>query len=254
MLTWADASFPQLMKAEKADAFVFSQGTSLEPADYYVADASLAKPVRLTDQRPQVAKFTWSPGVQLVNYTSEKGDKLQAALFLPANYEKGKTYPTVVNFYEKMSQTANQFANPSANGFNRSVYTSAGYAVLVPDIVYRVNDPGMSAVWCMVPAVKAAIATGIVDAEARRHHRPLVGRLPDGVPGHADRHLRRRGRRRAADRHGQHVFAGLQEHRRRRTARSSRAARGASRAASGTTGTPTTATRRCSSPRTSRRR
>jgi dipeptidyl aminopeptidase/acylaminoacyl peptidase len=98
-----------------------------------------------------------------VNYTSEKGDKLQAALFLPANYEKGKSYPTVVNFYEKMSQTANQFAAPSANGFNRSVYTSHGYAVFVPDITYRVNDPGMSAVWCMVPAVKAAIATGIVD-------------------------------------------------------------------------------------------
>ena len=35
--------------------------------------------------------------------------------------------------------------------------------MFVPDITYRVNDPGMSAVWCMVPAVKAAIATGIVD-------------------------------------------------------------------------------------------
>ncbi len=151
------------MKARKADTYIFTRGTSLEPADYYVADASLANPARVTDQRPQVARFTWSPGVQLVNYTSEKGDKLQAALFLPANYEKGRSYPTVVNFYERMSQTANQFAAPSANGFNRSVYTSHGYAVLVPDIAYRVNDPGMSAVWCMVPAVKAAIATGIVD-------------------------------------------------------------------------------------------
>ena len=163
MLMWEDASFPTLLKSASGDAYVFNRGTALEPADYYVADASLAKPVRLTDQRPQVEKFTWSPGVQLINYTSDKGDKLQAALFLPANYEKGKAYPTVVNFYEKMSQTANQFANPTANGFNRSVYTSAGYAVFVPDITYRVNDPGMSAVWCMVPAVKAAIATGIVD-------------------------------------------------------------------------------------------
>ena len=40
----------------------------------------------------------------LVNYTSDKGDKLQGALFLPAGYEKGKTYPTIVNIYEKMSQ------------------------------------------------------------------------------------------------------------------------------------------------------
>ena len=62
-----------------------------------------------------------------------------------------------------MSQGANQFANPGANGFNRSVYTSNGYAVFVPDITYRVNDPGMSAVWCMVPALKAAIATGVID-------------------------------------------------------------------------------------------
>jgi dipeptidyl aminopeptidase/acylaminoacyl peptidase len=164
LLGWSDVSYPQMMKARKAEVFVYSRGTSLEPADYYASsEASLANPVRLTDQRPQVAQFAWSSGVQLVNYTSEKGDKLQAALFLPANYEKGKSYPTVVNFYEKMSQTANQFAAPSANGFNRSVYTSHGYAVFVPDITYRVNDPGMSAVWCMVPAVKAAIATGIVD-------------------------------------------------------------------------------------------
>jgi len=152
-----------MMKAKKADAYLFTRGSSTEPSDYYATEASLADPVRITDQRPQVEPFAWSPGVQLVNYTSDKGDKLQAALFLPANYEKGKSYPTVVNFYEKMSQTANQFSSPAANGFNRSVYTSNGYAVFVPDITYRVNDPGMSAVWCMVPAVKAAIATGIVD-------------------------------------------------------------------------------------------
>ena len=164
IIGWGDVSYPSLMKAKKADVFVYARGTSLEPNDFYLStDPMLADPVRLTDQRPQVAQFTWSPGVQLVNYVSDKGDKLQAALFLPANYEKGRSYPTIVNFYERLSQTANQFAAPSANGFNRSVYTSHGYAVLVPDIAYRVNDPGMSAVWCMVPAVKAAIATGIVD-------------------------------------------------------------------------------------------
>jgi dipeptidyl aminopeptidase/acylaminoacyl peptidase len=47
---------------------------------------------------------------------------------------------------------------------NRSLYTSRGYAVLDPDIVYRINDPGMSAVWCVIPAVKAAIATGMIDS------------------------------------------------------------------------------------------
>ncbi|HSF23426.1 MAG TPA: prolyl oligopeptidase family serine peptidase, partial [Blastocatellia bacterium] len=32
-----------------------------------------------------------------------------------------------------------------------------------PDIVYKVNDPGMSAVWCVLPALEAAIKTGVVD-------------------------------------------------------------------------------------------
>src|SRR5207245_1410498 len=54
---------------------------------------------------------------------------------------------------------------PSANGFNPAVYTSNGYAVLMPDIVYQVNDPGMSAVWCVLPALEAAIATGVVDRD-----------------------------------------------------------------------------------------
>ncbi len=33
----------------------------------------------------------------------------------------------------------------------------------MPDITYTVNDPGISAVWSVLPALKAAIATGIVD-------------------------------------------------------------------------------------------
>ena len=162
---WGDASYARLLKAEKADVLFYTKETALEPADFYATDSRFGEPKRVTDTRPQVAQFHWTPGVQLVNYTCDKGDKLQAALYLPANYEKGKSYPTMVNFYERMSQGANTFTNPTANGFNRSVYTSHGYAVLVPDIVYKVNDPGMSAVWCMVPAVKAAIATGIVDAK-----------------------------------------------------------------------------------------
>jgi fermentation-respiration switch protein FrsA (DUF1100 family) len=165
VLSWSDASFGTLIKAKDADQFVFTRSTATEPNDYYVVDASFGKSERLTDQRPQLSVYRWTGGSMLINYTSDKGDKLQAALFLPAGYEKGKSYPTIVNIYEKMSQGANQFASPTANGFNRSFYTSNGYAVLLPDITYKVNDPGMSAVWCVVPALKAAIATGVVDAK-----------------------------------------------------------------------------------------
>ena len=164
MLTWDDASFGALMQPKAADRLVYTSSTVTDPNDYYIADMDLKQSKRLTDQRPDLANYAWTAGSMLVNYTSAKGDKLQGALFLPAGYEKGKSYPTIVYIYEKLSQGAHQFAVPTANGFNRSVYTSNGYAVLMPDITYQINDPGTSAVWCVVPALKAAIATGVVDA------------------------------------------------------------------------------------------
>jgi dipeptidyl aminopeptidase/acylaminoacyl peptidase len=151
-------------RARDADAWFFTRQTFRDFPDYWTSDATFRSPRRLTNANPQQKDFAWSAGARLIDYVSDKGDSLQGALFLPANYEPGKKYPTVVYIYEKLSQGLHAYAVPNdTRAFNPSVYTSRGYAVLMPDIVYRVNDPGMSAVWCVVPAVKAAIATGIVD-------------------------------------------------------------------------------------------
>jgi dipeptidyl aminopeptidase/acylaminoacyl peptidase len=163
MVFWGDEGYGRLSKAKNADIYLYTRDTTLTPAEYYVTDSTLKPGTKITNFVAQQEPFHWSSGAMIVNYTSEKGDKLQGALYLPANYEKGKSYPTIVQIYEKLSQGMNRYAGPSANGYNRAVYTSNGYAVFNPDITYRINDPGMSAVWCVVPAVKAAIATGVVD-------------------------------------------------------------------------------------------
>lgn len=162
-LTWEDASFGRLMKARKADVIVYSKETRGETPNFYATTLAFGPGKKISDVYPDQKNFAWSSDAMLLDYTSDKGRKLQGSLFLPANYEKGKQYPMVVYIYERLTQGHNTYARPSSNGFNRSVYTSNGYAVLMPDITYHVNDPGMSAVWSVVPAVKAAIATGIVD-------------------------------------------------------------------------------------------
>jgi dipeptidyl aminopeptidase/acylaminoacyl peptidase len=164
-LMWDDAAYSGLIKAKNADVYLYTRETYHDAPDYYVADASLANAKKITTSTPQQKDFLWSSGVKLIDYTSAKGDKLQGALHLPANYQPGKSYPTIVYIYEKLSQGANFYAQPTATGFNKSVYTSNGYAVLMPDIVYKVNDPGMSAVWCVPPALEAAIKTGVVDKD-----------------------------------------------------------------------------------------
>jgi dipeptidyl aminopeptidase/acylaminoacyl peptidase len=153
------------VKAKNADVYLYTRETEKDYPDYYVADRTLHDGRRLTHANPQQEKFAWSKGAILVNYTSAKGARLQGALFLPANYEENKRYPTIVYIYEKLSQGLHRYAAPTASGFNKSVYTSNGYAVFMPDITYQVNDPGRSAVWCVVPALEAAIATGVVDRE-----------------------------------------------------------------------------------------
>jgi dipeptidyl aminopeptidase/acylaminoacyl peptidase len=166
MLNWDDASYTTLLKAKRGDTFLYTRETVNEFPNYYAAtNASLSNASKITDANPQQKEFLWSKGSRLVDYVSDKGDKLQGALYLPANYEPGKSYPTIVYIYEKLSQGTNAYPHPTYNGFNIAAYTSNGYAVLTPDIVYKVNDPGMSAVWCVLPAVKAAIATGVVDAK-----------------------------------------------------------------------------------------
>ncbi|MBX3278045.1 MAG: S9 family peptidase [Acidobacteria bacterium] len=163
MLVWDDAAFGGLMKAKKAERYFYTRETYRDYPDYQVADAMLAGAKTLTAANTQQKDYLWSSGSKLIDYTSAKGDKLQGSLFLPADYEPGRSYPTVVYIYERLSQGHNSYTSPTANGFNKSVYTSQGYAVLMPDITYKVNDPGMSAVWCVLPALEAAIKTGVVD-------------------------------------------------------------------------------------------
>ena len=163
-LLWEDAKYG-FTRARDADTWIFTRQTVKEYPDYFATTSAFTSPRRLTAANPQQSDYAWSSGARLVDYVSDKGDSLQGALYLPANYEPGRKYPTVVYIYEKRSQFLHSYSVPNeTQAFNPSVYTSRGYAVFQPDIVYRVNDPGMSAVWCVVPAVKAAIATGIVDS------------------------------------------------------------------------------------------
>jgi dipeptidyl aminopeptidase/acylaminoacyl peptidase len=166
-LVWEDSGIGSLSKAKHAAVYAFSREDFSKPTEFFVGGPLLKDAVQATHNTPLADRYTWSAGVRLVNYVSEKGDSLQGALFLPAGYEQGRKYPTIVYYYEKLSQTLHNYVRPdySRTGWNPTMYTSNGYAVFIPDIVYKLNDPGMSAVWCVIPGVRAAIQTGVIDEQ-----------------------------------------------------------------------------------------
>ncbi len=167
-LVWDDVAYGSFNKTLKADTYYYSKETYNTAPEYFVTNSKMTNPKQFTNNTPDKDKYTFSAGTRLVNYVTDKGDSLQGVIYLPAGYVEGKKYPTLVYYYEKTSQGKNRYVNPAfpTGGYNAAMYTSNGYAVFTPDIVYKMDDPGMSAVWAVLPAVKAAIATGIVDKDA----------------------------------------------------------------------------------------
>src|SRR5205823_3726187 len=63
-----------------------------------------------------------------------------------------------------LSQGFHQWVAPTERStYNTSVFSQNGYFVLRPDIVFRFRDPGYSGLDCVTSAVKAALATGMID-------------------------------------------------------------------------------------------
>jgi acetyl esterase/lipase len=164
VLAWGDCSYGPPLKARDADVFAFTRQTAVDYPDYYLTDAAFKDPKKVTAANPQQANYLWTAGAKLIEYRGVDNKRLQGALFLPAGYEPGKKYPTIVYIYEKLSQRLHEYSPPGTWAINQ-IHTSNGYAVLMPDITYRLNDPGKSAADCILPALDAAIATGVVDPD-----------------------------------------------------------------------------------------
>ncbi|MHB0754724.1 S9 family peptidase [Polaribacter sp. M15] len=162
-LLFDDYAFTRIIKAENADKVVFTKESFVTFPDYHVSNLSFRKPNRLTDANPQQKEYKWGSKV-LVDYTNSKGDKLQGTLTLPPDYEKGKKYPMVVYFYEKMSNRHHRYYMPSYDDRpHGSTYASNGYLFFQPDNVYEVGKPGTSSLDCITSATQKVIDLGYAD-------------------------------------------------------------------------------------------
>ncbi len=160
-----DARISRLRAAEDADVVMFMQERFDDSPDLFVANSSLKDPAQVSSTNEFAKDFAWGHS-ELVDYENANGVPLQGALFYPADYDETKTYPMIVYIYELRSQSLHQYQNPSeTNPYSTSVFTQNGYFVFQPDIVYRAQNPGLSAVECVVPAVRKVLEDGKVDPE-----------------------------------------------------------------------------------------
>jgi dipeptidyl aminopeptidase/acylaminoacyl peptidase len=118
----------------------------------------------MSDANPQTKDYVW-PTVELIDWYSNDGERLQGLLYKPSDFDVTKKYPMITYFYEKSSDTMYRYQTPapSASTINIAYFVSNGYCVFVPDIPYKVGYPGESAVSAVVPGVHKVLDMGFVD-------------------------------------------------------------------------------------------
>lgn len=156
--------FGGTVKAKLGNQILFTRESFREFPDVWTSDVNLTTPKKISDANPQIKNYFWG-NVELVNWTSLDNIPLQGLLYKPEGFDPTKKYPMVVYFYEKMSDGlhTNYVPAPIRSMMNFSLYTSNGYLVFVPDIVYKIGFPGESAHNCIMPGVTQLISKGFVD-------------------------------------------------------------------------------------------
>ncbi|HPW17111.1 MAG TPA: prolyl oligopeptidase family serine peptidase [Candidatus Aminicenantes bacterium] len=162
-LIFADRGVGGLGKAKNAEVYAYTvQDYDVSP-DIFVAGPGLKDPKRLTATNAFQKDFAWGKS-ELLEYTTDKGRRLQGVLISPAGYEPGKTYPMIVYTYELLSQGLHNYVVPSERSYyNLAVFSANGYFVLQPDIVFRERQPGWSVVECVLAGVKKALENKAID-------------------------------------------------------------------------------------------
>lgn len=150
-----------LRKAELTDKYLFTRESYGEFPDLWVSGAFFDNPKKVTNLGAQTEQFLWG-NAGLIDFRNDDGVPLKGIVIYPPGYDPGKKYPVFVYYYRFFTQRLYDFPDITIN--HRPIYPVLGgkdYVVFMPDIVFEVGRPGLSATKCLVPGVKKLIDMGI---------------------------------------------------------------------------------------------
>ena len=141
--------------SKSGDALVFAAGDGNRPQDLYAADAAMENVRRLTTLNPALANKSLA-STRLVNYHDADGKTQYGVVYLPADFQTGKKYPTLFSIYE------NFFDDTFDASLN--VLSSQGYVVVKPSVGFETGFPGEAWLKGVTASANALIEAGIADS------------------------------------------------------------------------------------------
>ncbi|MGM0530464.1 MAG: alpha/beta hydrolase family protein [Bacteroidota bacterium] len=153
------------VKAKDEDVYVYTRETFQQFPDLQITK-NFRKSARISKANPQQEEFKWGT-IELYNWTSADGRKLDGLLVKPEDFDPDKKYPLIVNFYEKSSQGLYNHRTPEAHRstVDYHYYTSNDYIIFNPDVYYKTGYPGEDAFNCVMTGITQLISEGFIDED-----------------------------------------------------------------------------------------
>ena len=131
------------------------------PPEVWCWDLAENAPQRLASLNPKLERVDLGTSV-LINYRALDGERRQAALLLPINYQDGQEIPVVVGIYggELGSNHLHSFGG-GGGILHGQLLASRGIAMLYPDCPLLPRDPLRQLPGQVVPAVNRLVDLGI---------------------------------------------------------------------------------------------
>jgi dipeptidyl aminopeptidase/acylaminoacyl peptidase len=149
-----------IQKAMLADRITYIRSSYDSPPQIVISKDKSLKVIRTSKN------FSETQKVEIISYKGLRDENLKGALFYPIDYNPAIKYPMIVFIYERYSYMAHEYMPVKSYGkigFNPAHYARKRYFVLCPDINYRLNESGKSALFCVNQAIDKAASVANID-------------------------------------------------------------------------------------------
>ena len=136
------------------------------PADLFRIAVATGEEERITRLNPSLEGVSWGTA-RLLDHAGADGEALQGAVLLPAGYQEGVRYPTIVSvgLGTGGSGFVNYFEWDSLSFIELHALTTRGYVVIVPSNPRRGPDVADEVTAQVLNALDASVAAGYSDPE-----------------------------------------------------------------------------------------
>ena len=142
-----------------ADGLLASIQSATTPSDLWSIDGTDGERARVTDLNPQLSDIDFSEP-SLFHFESQEGDRLGSLLYRATGNVPPDGEPVITYVYEKLTPGIHRFQP------RQQIFATHGYAVLMPNVMIRVGQPGTSYVSSVVPAIAAVRNMGFTNGKS----------------------------------------------------------------------------------------